>query len=69
MTTTHRYVRIHDAMAYVQLGWMPHPTLEGTYHGQFSVHMEWRCCCGRPPAEAIAKPPRSPADAPIATAR
>lgn len=49
MTRTYRYVRIHLAMDCLQLGWLPHATLEGTPHESYSVHMEWRCCCGREP--------------------
>jgi hypothetical protein len=47
MITWHRYVRYHAVENYLRMGWMPHATLADTYHGQFAVHMEWRCCCGR----------------------
>jgi hypothetical protein len=34
-------------MDYVRLGWLPMPTLKGTVHEAYSVHMIWRCCCGK----------------------
>ena len=43
----HRYVPVRKAMDFVRLGWMPMPTLKGTVHQEYSVHMIWRCCCGR----------------------
>jgi hypothetical protein len=38
-------VRIDQAMDYCRLGWMPYPTLEGTHHGAWSVHVGWVCDC------------------------
>ena len=43
-----RFVRIPHAMDYVLLGWLPHPSLDGTRHGRWSVLFEWiDCSCGR----------------------
>lgn len=39
----HRFVRHHDALDYLRLGWIPRATLDGTTHGQWSVHVEWIC--------------------------
>ena len=44
----HRFVPLADAMDYVLLGWMPRPSLQGTHHGDYSVHIAWLCEC-RPP--------------------
>ena len=41
----HRYVRIHQAEDYLRLGWLPLPTLAGTPHSTWSVHMAWLCGC------------------------
>lgn len=41
----HRWVSIEDVFDYLRLGWMPHDTLAGTIHGDWSVHVEWRCGC------------------------
>jgi Bacterial dnaA protein helix-turn-helix len=38
-----RYVTHARADAYLRLGWMPTTSLEGTYHGQWSVLMKWIC--------------------------
>jgi len=43
--TLTRFVRIPYALDYCRMGWMPLPTLAGTYHGNFSVHMAWLCDC------------------------
>lgn len=43
--TTHRWVLIRNAMDYCRAGWMPLPSLDGTGHGQFSVHFIWLCPC------------------------
>ena len=32
-------------MDYVQLGWLPLPTLQRTHHGEWSVHVVWLCGC------------------------
>lgn len=42
---TYRFVRHEDAEAFICLGWLPHPALEGTGHGFYSVLMEWCCQC------------------------
>lgn len=47
--SAHRFAPIDLAGDYVMLGWMPHPTTEGTAHGDYRVHVEWACCCGRRP--------------------
>lgn len=31
--------RAHE---FIELGWESHNSLEGTYHGQFSILMEWK---------------------------
>ncbi len=41
----HRYAPIAKAMDYVMLGWMPMPSLRGTPHGRYSVHMAWPYQC------------------------
>jgi hypothetical protein len=41
----HRFVTFDRAMAYVQMGYVPLPSLVGTHHGTWAVHMMWRCCC------------------------
>lgn len=52
--TIHRYAPLHLVDAYVQLGWVPHPsTLLGTPHGVYRMHVEFICCCGREPPEPI----------------
>jgi hypothetical protein len=45
---THRWVRHADALDYVMLGWVPLPTLNGTTHGHWSVHVVWMCRCREP---------------------
>lgn len=44
--TFHRYVRFEYVEDYLRLGWMALPTLVGTHHGRYSVHMAWICGCG-----------------------
>lgn len=41
----HRYVRYHEVDAYLAVGWLALPTLNGTTHGQWSVHCVWLCDC------------------------
>jgi hypothetical protein len=41
----HRFVRHEQAMDYVLLGWLPLPSLNGTHHGQWAVHLTWICGC------------------------
>lgn len=48
MTSFHRYATFDKAMDYVRLGWMPLPTLDGTPHGRWSVHLIWLCNCPPP---------------------
>ena len=40
-----RYAPIELAEDYCRLGWVSSPALEGTYHGEFAVLMEWMCVC------------------------
>ena len=43
--TFHRWV-IHERVpAYLLLGWIALPSLEGTHHGRWSVHCVWLCGC------------------------
>lgn len=48
-----RFVRHHDAPAYIELGWINHRSLEGTHHGQYSTLLEWTK--SEPPAEPDAR--------------
>jgi hypothetical protein len=34
-------------MDFVRHGWLPLPSLDGTYHGEYRVHLVWLCCCER----------------------
>lgn len=43
--TVHRFVRIERVSDYLSLGWVALPSLEGTHHGFWSVHMAWLCDC------------------------
>ena len=43
--TIHRWAKLYQAMDYCRLGWMPLPTLNGTPHGHWAVHMIWLCSC------------------------
>jgi hypothetical protein len=43
--TIHRFVSHRSAMRFVQLGWMPLDSLQGTHHGEYRVHLVWVCCC------------------------
>lgn len=43
--TFHRFVRHHAVMSYLQLGWLALPSIDGTTHGQWSVHCVWLCSC------------------------
>lgn len=47
--TWHAYARFRELEDFVTLGWIPWPSLEGVWHGEYRVHVEWRCCCGRAP--------------------
>lgn len=46
--STHLWVPMSQAMDYVLLGWVPLPSLDGTSHGQWAVHMAWICECEAP---------------------
>ncbi|WBU27630.1 hypothetical protein OOZ54_13250 [Rhodopseudomonas palustris] len=48
----HRWVRIEDVPDYLLLGWIALPTLQGTPHGEWSVHCAWLCSC--PMVEPVA---------------
>lgn len=41
----HKWVRHQQALDYCRVGWMPLPSLDGTHHGEWSVHMIWLCRC------------------------
>lgn len=41
----HRFVRHYAALDYLRLGWLVLPSLDGTSHGQWSVHCVWLCSC------------------------
>jgi hypothetical protein len=43
--TFHRWAKLGRADDYLRLGWLPLPTLNGTPHGEWSVHMAWLCAC------------------------
>jgi hypothetical protein len=45
VTGIFRYVKHRDAEAYCRLGWLPTDSLDGSYHGEFSVLMTWLCEC------------------------
>ena len=45
MITFHRWVIFSRAADYLRLGWLAMPTLRGTHHGDWSVHMAWLCEC------------------------
>jgi hypothetical protein len=49
IATYHRYAPIHQAEDYLRLGWAPRPSLRGTHHEEWAVHMVWMCDC--PPIE------------------
>lgn len=42
---THRWVRHEHALDFCRVGWMPLPSLDGTTHGAWSVHVVWLCNC------------------------
>ena len=49
-----RYAPVELALDYCRLGWAPSPALEGTYHGEFAVLMEWLCGCpAREPGRSV----------------
>ena len=37
----HRWIRLHEREAFEELGWVALDSLEGTTHGNWSVHMTW----------------------------
>jgi hypothetical protein len=39
-------------MDFVRQGWLALPTLDGTHHGEYRVHLVWLCCCERNEQEA-----------------
>ncbi len=43
--TLHRFVRHHAVMDYLRVGWLALHSLDGTTHGQWSVHCVWLCAC------------------------
>jgi hypothetical protein len=44
----HRYCRIPHMADWLALGWLPLPSLDGTHHGDWSVHCVWICDCPAP---------------------
>ena len=42
---TFHLVRIPDVHLWLLCGWIAHPSLEGTGHGEWSVLCEWLCDC------------------------
>lgn len=50
----HRWVRLAYATDFLLAGWVPMPTLDGTNHGEFSVHMIWLCDCAAPDPTRVA---------------
>lgn len=46
--TVHRWAPLALADDYVRLGWLPLPTLAGTPHGLYRVHVAWLCSCQPP---------------------
>jgi len=44
----HRYIRIPQVMEWLRLGWLPLPSLDGSTHGNWSVHCVWICDCPVP---------------------
>jgi hypothetical protein len=47
----HRWVRIPEVENHLRMGWFPLRSLEGTRHGDWSVHMKWLCDCPVPGAD------------------
>lgn len=41
----HKWVRHHDVLEHLRLGWVGTKALEGTHHGDWSRHMVWLCEC------------------------
>lgn len=41
----HRFVVWDRVPDYLRLGWLALPTLEGTGHGLWAVHLVWLCGC------------------------
>ncbi|MCA6110869.1 hypothetical protein [Bradyrhizobium cenepequi] len=39
----HRFVVWLRVPDYLRLGWLALPTLDGTHHGYWAVHMVWLC--------------------------
>ncbi len=40
-----RYVTNDRIPDYIRLGWIAHPSLEGTHHGTYGVLCQWLCAC------------------------
>lgn len=51
----HRFVPLALLSDHLLLGWVPHASLEGTFHGEYSVHMTNLevCACGRAPPRPV----------------
>lgn len=46
--THHRYSPHYLVDDFLACGWMSLPTLHGTHHGQYAVHVVWLCNCPLP---------------------
>jgi hypothetical protein len=42
------FVRNENVRDWLLCGWLAHPSLQGTGHGQWSCLMEWLCSCKMP---------------------
>lgn len=49
----HRWVRHEFVPDFLRCGWLALPTLEGTHHGFWSVHLVWLCTCAADDAKVI----------------
>lgn len=57
----HRLCRIPKMPEWLALGWLPLQSLDGTHHGEWSVHCVWICDCKPPVIENEAQE-SAPAD-------
>jgi hypothetical protein len=55
--TIARFVRHHDVVDHLRVGWCPSAALEGTHHSEHSVLVVWMCACpvAVPIAESLAE--------------
>jgi hypothetical protein len=40
-----KFVRHHDVVDHLRVGWCQTGALEGTHHGEHSVLLVWQCSC------------------------